>query len=317
MIKKIITKKIIITTIALFALGLFCLLSGDGRNELKNINQELEYISKEVETHDIFLLDSNNYLALTQVIVDNEDKVKLAYELANILIKDGSGESRIPNGFKSVISSNTVINSITLTDDVMKIDLTKDFLETTKEMEDKVIESIIYTLTSIEGVNKVIIFSDGQILTKLPLNGKILPTTFDRTYGINKKYNINSIQDVVGITVYYINEHNNNYYYVPVTSYLNDSRDRISIIVDELSNNFTYMNDLMSFLNENVKLEKYEIKEDKMILEFNDAIFNSISEKDILEEVVYTITLSIKDNYQVKQVSFQVENEEILTKTIE
>ena len=33
--------------------------------------------------------------------------------------------------------------------------------------------------------------------------------------------------------------------------------------------------------------------------------------KDILEEVIYTISMSINDNYEVKTVVFNVENEEI------
>ena len=33
--------------------------------------------------------------------------------------------------------------------------------------------------------------------------------------------------------------------------------------------------------------------------------------KEILEEVIYTICLSIEDNYDVKQIVFNVNNEEI------
>ena len=39
--------------------------------------------------------------------------------------------------------------------------------------------------------------------------------------------------------------------------------------------------------------------------------FNDINTKDILEEVIYTISMSINDNYSVETVIFNVENEEI------
>ena len=71
-------------------------------------------------------------------------------------------------------------------------------------------------------------------------------------------------------------------------------------------------NDLMSFLNQDTKLLSSSIENKIMTLKFNEAIFNSIEEKDILEEVIYTISLSIKDNYDVNEVIFNVENEEIL-----
>lgn len=317
MVKKLIVKKVIIASVALFALTLFCFIPKEKTNSLENIDQKLEYVDVEVKMHNIFLLDTNNYLGLTKVVVESTETLDLVKELLEVLIIDGSGESKIPNGFKSLISSNTTINSVTLDNSVLKIDLSKDFLDTNKELEEKVLESIVFTMTSIKDIDKVILYIDGEILSKLPQTGKILPSTLDRTYGINKRYNINNIKDVVGVTVYYINEHNDNYYYVPVTNYLNDTRDKISIIVDELSNNFIYLDDLMSFLNEDTKLLNSKINENTMVLEFNDAIFNSLNEKSILEEVVYTISLSIGDNYNVSEVLFQVGNEEICKKSLE
>lgn len=317
MVKKMIIKKVIIASVALFALALFCFIPKDNTNSLESIDQELEYVDKEIKTHNIFLLDSNNYLGLTKVVVDNNDTNLLIKELMEILIKDGVGESKIPNGFKSFIPIDTIINNITVNDKVLKLDLSKELLDVNKELEEKVIESIVFTMTSIKDIDKVILYIDGEILSKLPQSGKILPSSLDRNYGINKRYDLSNINDILGVTVYYINEYNNKYYYVPVTSYLNDNRDRISIIVDELNSNFIYSADLMSFLNEDVRLLKSTIKDDTMILEFNNAIFNSLNEKSILEEVLYTIALSVGDNYNVKEVLFQVGNEEICKKSIE
>ena len=187
-------------------------------------------------------------------------------------------------------------------------------------MEEKVVEAIVYTLTSINGVNKVIIYVDGNILTKLPQTKINLPSTLDRSFGINKEYDINSIKDINQVTIYYVNKNNDNYYYVPVTKYLNDDRDKIKIVIDELSGNSIYNTNLMSFLNSNAELISSEKKDDLMHLNFNEYIFSDIEEKNILEEVIYTISLSVCDNYEVKGVVFNVENEEIyktVLKTIE
>ena len=51
-----------------------------------------------------------------------------------------------------------------------------------------------------------------------------------------------------------------------------------------------------------------------------DAILENKSSNKILEEVIYTISLSLNDNYNVKEVNFLVNNKEIcknLTKTLE
>ena len=55
-----------------------------------------------------------------------------------------------------------------------------------------------------------------------------------------------------------------------------------------------------------------EEQPDILELTFNSYIFSDIETKDILEEVIYTICLSIKDNYNVSEVVIKNENEEIL-----
>ena len=124
-------------------------------------------------------------------------------------------------------------------------------MDVKEDMEEKVIEAIIYNLTSIDGVDKIMLFVDGNILTKLPKTGINLPTTLDRSYGINKEYDINSTKNITNVTVYYVNKYNGNEYYVPVTKYVNDDREKIQIIVDELTSSPIYSSNLMSYLNSN------------------------------------------------------------------
>ena len=234
-------------------------------------------------------------------------------ELLETLITDGSGEDKIPNGFTSIIPSDTKINSIELDKGILKVDFSKELLDVKKELEEKVIESIIYTVTEVKEIDKVVIFVDGKILTKLPKSNINLPTTLDRSFGINKKYDITTFKDITPVTIYYINKHNNNTYYVPVTKYINDDREKIEIIIDELTTSPIYTSNLMSYLNSNTKLLKSNIDKDLMSLEFNDYIFNDYEDKKILEEVIYTISLSIYDNYNVHEVSFINDSKEVYT----
>lgn len=305
MIKKMIFKKIVIATLALISLTLIYIFSDDNKLDIK---EKIEYVDNEVVLHDIFLLDSNNYIALTKVVINSKEIESLAKELLEILIKDGKGESIIPNGFKSIIPNNTEIKSVIYKESVLKIDFNESLLDVPKELEEKVLESIIYTMTSIKGVEKVLIYVNGEILSKLPKTNKILPSTFDRSYGINKIYNITSPNNVTGITVYYINRYNDNYYYVPVTNYVNDDENKISIIIEELRNNNIYKKDLMSFLNNQTKLLSSKIEDNVMTLEFSDDILIDSVNNEILGEVIDTITLSVRDNYEVDEVIFNVQN---------
>lgn len=316
MLKRMMLKKIIIASCALFALLLIAFIPND--NYSLDYKEKLEYVSSDVLTHDIFLLDSNNYLALTSINVESLDTIKLAKEMLEILIKDGLYESKIPSGFKSIIPSNTNINSVILDNHTIIVDLSKELFDVTEEYEEKIIEAITYSLTSIKNINNVVLLVDGNPILKLPISGKILPSYLDRSYGINKKYDLYSLDNIISLTTYYINKHNEDYYYVPVTSYINDSREKISIIIEQLSNNKEYVNNLMSLMNSNTELLASNLDNNVMKLEFNDALFSDIIEKNILEEVVYTISLSVFDNYNdIKELVFIVDNEEILKKVLE
>lgn len=321
MLKRFWVKRIFISTSALFAiLLLYIIPSTDELDLTGNLNQELSYVDNEIKTNEIFLLDSYNYLARTQVVVSETEVEKKATELINILITGGSGESKVPNGFKAVLPSETKVLSIEYNDGVLKINFSNELLDVNEKYEEKIIEALVYTLTSIEGVDNIIIYVDGEVLNKLPQTGINLPSTLNRNYGINKQYDIKSTKDICNVTVYYVNKYNDDTYYVPVTKYMNDDREKIKIIVEELTSSSVYNSNLMSYLNSNTKLLATNETIDKLDLNFNAYIFNNYDEKDILEEVIYTIGLSVRDNYDVKEVNILVDDEEIIKsvlKTIE
>ena len=74
-------------------------------------------------------------------------------------------------------------------------------------------------------------------------------------------------------------------------------------------------------MSEDLNKEVENVNEgEEFVVNFNNAIFNDINSKEILEEVIYTISMSIYDNYDVNSVIFNVEDEEIyksVSKSIE
>ncbi|HIU23184.1 MAG TPA: GerMN domain-containing protein [Candidatus Fimihabitans intestinipullorum] len=312
MIKRILSRKVIVATSALFALFLVYMIPKEEIKQLENVPENIEYVESQVEEQTVFLLNQDNLLGRTQVVAsETADPLSKVKEALLTLIQEGPNESRVPNGFKAIIPSDTKINSIDLQDGILKVDFSKELLDVNEEMEEKVVEAIVYTATSIKDVKSVIIFVDGDVLTKLPKSGINLPSTLDRSFGINKEYDLTSTDSINQVTVYYVDEYNDNYYYVPVTKYLNDDRDKIKIIIDELTSANMYQTNLMSFLNSNTELLDIQQSEDVLSLNFNSYIFNDATKKDILEEVIYTICLSVGDNYNVEEVVFQVDTEEV------
>lgn len=310
MLKKMSIRKIIMATFTLMVLLILCLIDKNDK-EIELDTSNIEYIYSNM-LDSIYLLDKNDYVALTSITTCDCDIIDKSKDLLNGLIIDGAKSAIIPNGFRSIIPTGTSILDVKLDNKVLTVNFSKELLDISSEYEEAMIESIVYTLTSIEGIDKVSIQVEGKELTKLPHSKKNIPTSLDKSYGINKVYDINNTKDIDSITLYYVNSYNDNKYYVPVTKYINnDSQDKIKVIIEQLSNSLTYESNLMSYLSDSAKLLDYEIDDKTIKLNFNNMILSDISSNNILEEVVYTIGYSINEVVDVDEVVFYVNDEKI------
>lgn len=313
MLKKMSIKKIMVSTCAILILLIIYLIP-DNRSDISLKNDEIEYIYNNI-TSVIYLVDRNDYVARTSIVSCNCSEVDKAKDLVEGLVIGGKKSSIIPNGFRSIIPPDTSIKDITLEDKILTIDFSKELLDVSEKEEEKMLEAIIYTLTSINGIDKVIIKVEGEILTNLPNSRKILPSVLDRSYGINKDYELVTINNIDSYTIYYVNEYNDSNYYVPVTKYVNSEIDeRVRVIIKELSSSPIYETNLMSHLNTGVILNDYELIGNSLKLNFNELLLNDTNSNKILEEVIYTIGLSMNDVYNdLETVSFYVNDNEIYT----
>lgn len=308
MIKRFSMKKISKYTILLLVVFLFYLFPTKEKYDLdKEVSKEVN-----INYHDIYLIDKNNYVAKTNIQVSSLKKDLLVDELIEAMKIDGKYQDKIPNGFCALLPSDTKLLGKEINNDVVTLNFNSNVLDVKSENEEKVIESLIYSITSIDGIDKIIIKIDGENLKKLPKTGIILDTELTRDYGINKTYDIDSIKGINKVTIYYTNKNNNSdVYYVPVTKYVNNDEEKIKIIIDELASKFSFESNLMSYLNYNTKLIDYNLTENEIDLNFNEYLFDSNENKKVLEEVIYSISYSVMDNYNVDKVNFFVNSEKV------
>lgn len=308
MLRKASLRKIAIATCALLIVLIIYTFPTKNDSRYKS---ETNYITNNKNKSDIFLIDQNNYVAMTNIPTSSKDTVSKAKEILQTLIIDSKQSEYIPNGFTAIIPKKTKILSLDYKEDLIKVNFSSDILNIEEEKEEKMIESIVYSLTSIKDVNKVMIFVNGEILNQLPNSKKFLPETIDRKYGINKVYDLKTINNSTKTIVYYISKYNDTYYYVPITKINNDPADKVEIIINELKSNPIYQTNLISYLKANADLKDYELKENTISLSFNENLLDSLDNKNISEEVKYTISLSLKDNLNVDEVIFKINEEEI------
>ena len=303
MLKRRALRKIIITTFSLLTVFAICIIpnSLNSKDNFLDTKIDLEYVNN-LGTNEIYLLGPNKYLVKTNVLLETDNintKIRSILDYLTIQKSD-----KLPTGLSGIIPMNTKVNNVEIKESIVTIDFSKELLEVKEELEERLIEAITYSIVNIDGVEAIKIKVDGNLLTELPKTKKKLPELLNRNFGINKVFDIDNLNSIQKVTLYYLDKISNQNYYVPVTKYLNDDREKINIIIDNLSSNYIYESSLVSLLNQNTELINYEIEDEIMTLNFNNSIF---THDKILEEVTYTIKESVCSTYPVKSVILEVE----------
>ena len=306
MLKRKAFKKIIISLSCLGILGILYIFPNKNESIKTNISHSNS------ENNIVYLIDNNKYISRVSTILTSKSKEDKIKEIINILTIDSNNYIR--EGFKKVIPKNTKLLNLEIQDQLVKLNFSKELLNVDIYNEEKMIEAIVYSLTGLDNIKYVSIYVEGSILNKLPNSNKKLPTILDRSIGINKEYNINNINNTTKTTIYYLSKYNDYYYYVPVTKVNNDDISKIEIIIKELTSSKMLNTNLISYLNNNTELLSYNETDKSLLLNFNENILDDINTNNILEEVSYSINLSIKDNYDdVDSVLYYVNDKIIST----
>lgn len=256
----------------------------------------------------VYLIDQNNLLSRVSVITKNTNIDNQIKEITEYLTDGSNKKDYLSDGFKPVIPKGTKLLYFKIDDDLLTLNFSKKLLTITEEDEKKLISSLVYTYTSIDGINKITIYVEGNLLDRLPNSNEKIPQIIDKSYGINQIYNITDIIGTTKTTIYYLSKYKDYYYYVPVTLINNDKSDKVEIILSELASKSVYETSLISYLKD-VREISYEMENDFISLNMSKKLFNDLYESNLIEKVIYTINLSIKNNYEHKKVIYYIDNE--------
>lgn len=294
MIKKYTINKICVTSVSLFLILMFYLVPSTPESEVKidkSIGDKKEVV--------VYLMDKDYYLGRMIEYASYDNIVDLVNKKLDILI-NGSDEL---NSFSPIIPKNTKVNSIKVDKNNIYIDFSKDILNVSKYNEELMIESIIYTITDINGIDNIYLSINKEPLKILPKSNKEIPYPLNRGYGINKKYDLDSLNNITKTTVYFNKSYDDVEYLVPITKVMNTTSEKIDIIIEQLKSIVNAQYNLNSYIPNNLEVVSHEVNDDKMNLIFNEFILDK-EKLVVLEEVKYAIAQSIFDNYNVKEVVF-------------
>lgn len=299
-------RKIFVATLSLFILLFVVTITNRDDIAVLKTNLEIEDIAS-INVNSIYLLNDRGLLVKSKVLLEaTEEKEKIAGLISHLIVDN---TNTIAEGLKGLIPKGTVIREIIVGNRIVTVNFSKEILKVDKEVEGKMITAIVYSIMDLGEYEGVSILVEGESLTEYPNSKEKIPSIIDKSIGINTTYDITSRDNINKVVVYYLENIDNNLYYVPVTKYLNDDREKIKIIVEELSSSYIYESNLMSFLNSNTELLEYREEDNVMYLNFNDYLFDGNDK--VLEEVIYSLAYSVFDNYKVDMVMFEVNSQKV------
>lgn len=274
-------KKILYTIISIFTVLVLVTIININKDNILRTNYEIETVTH-INNTKVYLLN-DDYFVEVGIFLDNislKDKVKKIIEYL-----EESDENT--SSFKGYIPNNIKINNIEIVDKTIYIDFSEELLN----MKLSNLKGLIKSLLNLKGINEVSIKVNNKDIDSY--SGEI------KDISLNVENKFKNRKDINKVEVFYYKKVNDELYSVPVTKYINDERDKLDIIIEELKDNIP--TNLISYYDINIK-EK-EIKDTSLILEIDkmdeksiNQITNSIFSSTNIETVMF------KENNKMKKI---------------
>lgn len=168
--KKIITMFIVVFIIILI-IGIFALKYVKNKKTQDNVGEEYtpqEEITDEQFRQTIvslyFVNKENGSISPEARLVDIRDIIKNPYDKLLSLLLEGPKSDKL----QSVIPEGTIVNKTYTENDCLTIDMSKEFLNYDKDKKDKLVNSIVNTMTELTEINSVKFVIDGNECEDFP-----------------------------------------------------------------------------------------------------------------------------------------------------
>lgn len=234
-----------------------------------------------------------------------------AFQALQYLVKDGPVTELLPNGFQAVLPAGTEILGTNLSDEgILTIDLSAEFKEYEAQDEVPILEAMTHTLTQFDEVEKIKLRIEGEDQAAMPVNGTPIENGYSRNNGINIFVDEQpSLKENKMVTFFYPKQHNDNTYFVPVTTFINEMDDLHEQTVATLLKGAPYEFGALQVFNDDVSLKESALLENGVLqLVFNEGILKSKDEAVIADDVMETLVRSLTEKGQIDAIDVQVEN---------
>lgn len=255
----------------------------------------------------------DEYGNVTPVTIEVPKEAGVAKATLSYMIKGGSGEAFLPNGFSGILPEGTVVKEMDIKQDKLAVvDFSKDFLTYDAEVELDIVQAITWALTEFDSIDKVKLRVEGQNLDVMPVANTPVDRPLTRAMGINLETadNVN-VSDTMPVTLYFqgANSIGDYSYYVPVTRLVSRSQDVAKATLEQLILGPKQDTKLFSSLLPDTQVIEVAITGDTAVANFSKELLSFDGKSRVSEEAIQSIVLSLTENTMTKNVQVLVEGD--------
>ncbi|RED64070.1 GerMN domain-containing protein [Cohnella lupini] len=264
----------------------------------------------------VYLLDPNGYLA-PMTLRSNQEHTSpksSAEKAIGWMTSSKELENQLPPGFKPVLPEGTKVASVTENEEEesISVDFVGPLPGIAASMERKVIESLVWTLTELPGVNKVKLSVGGKPIQSLPASGLPVDAVLTRGLGIN----LETADDVqinrsMGVTLYFSSQSaDGEGYFVPVTRLITRQADPAKAALEQLILGPSNSPSLHAVLTSDMTIEKLTRMADTVNVALQDSDW--MPETPVPSEMMDALVLTLTEAAGVPQVQVVMNGDDAL-----
>lgn len=265
--------------------------------------------SENVIMTELYLLDKDNLVVPVSLLLPETKSV--AKQALEYLVAEGPVTESLPNGFKSVLPSETVVIGLDVNENKLAtVDFSKEFCNYEPHLEKQILQSVVWTLTQFDSIDKVALRVNGHPVAQMPVAKTNIDSELSRNIGINLEYfQTEDIMNTHPVTLYFEKSEADNNYLVPVTRRIENKKDDITTLVNELIIGAKAGSSLHTNLMPDTALISQPTVQNGIVsLNFNENIYSDLgnNEKFVANSVIWQLVLSLTERADIQQVVLQV-----------
>ena len=289
-LRRVVILLIVFLLISLTGCGFF-----KDKNETKDVNLMMDTgISEEDGLREtvLYYKDSKGFIVPVMRRIPREEGAGRA--AINLLVDEpGLRDDLAAIGLLPVLPAGTEVVGMSINEGLAKVDFNENILSYDTEIDERaIVQSLVYTLTEFEAIDKIQLLVDGKKMKKLPHGTKIKEPL--------QRENINLSMDLqdeeIPVVVYYKGTTNGeDSFFIPVTKGVNALKADIKSALISLVEGAPENTGLYSELPAGVVLNNVYIKDGVAYIDFSEEIKNMPGNATHQQSMIYELGFTLRE----------------------